>query len=843
MPKNKIPHVAKQQGGKRKRTARSLNATIPVGSTNVRVNQRKNNSPDTNVYLNLPGKGEGSGHPVLIISDTSDDESAKHEAVAEFQQAATRWSYVLSSRMRWADSEKVRHKQSYETQALLSKHGIGPEILKEIVDAGLVEVDIPFGNEKAGWALRSFPWEAVLAIATRDMRSGKDLTVVRHLRRLKSSELREESNNPPTRRSPAPLLYIESVPEQLRQRYSFETERELVRAHFNAAKGHVQSLRNPIRSEIEQRVKAVTPSVVHLAGFDVYQGFELLDIDKEPSSDGYLVRHSCQPGEDTEALGIYQKDDNFYENFEAQALAMALNSGTVKPRLVSCNLSNSSAEIAARCVQEGAEAAIGFQDSFDDRLSELLFATFYRAWGASKWNTTEAFRYAWNVVRGSGLPLQGTGVVLWSARSIQRKLTEGKGLSARQKSTVSVGEIENRLRQQVKRQAKRTKLTPENVRQYVGVDVKPVQGLNYSILHNNGPLFTTFTIFKKDTSLGRIDDIAITVELHVGTETYPFRTHLALDEKEPSKDILSEVKISLASSLGRGVRESVHTSLFVEVFWRGTVLYKTTHRVTLLPIDEWRDDDANRMWLPSFALPRDPAVLSTIDAAQRYLMALEDDSGAGFDGYQRAQPELQGDPVNFFDPVDLQVRAIWSALLYETPLSYINPPPTFTDRSQRLRGPSDVLQGKRGTCIDLALLLASCLEYIEIYPVIFLLETHAFPGYWRHDTFHENFKQAKGVEASLAGQAPGPRTSAPQLHGWYFQKAHYREIVNEVQAGRLVPLETVLLTQRARFADAVDEGHRNLTSKREFDAMIDIQLARTDGRNPVTPLPIKRGES
>ena len=83
--------------------------------------------------------------------------------------------------------------------------------------------------------------------------------------------------------------------------------------------------------------------------------------------------------------------------------------------------------------------------------------------------------------------------------------------------------------------------------------------------------------------------------------------------------------------------------------------------------------------------------------------------------------------------IDAQVRAIWWALVHDYAIGYINPPPSFVENEQRLRTPSEVVQGKRGTCIDLALLLAACLEYIEIYPVIFLLRDHAFPGYWRSE--------------------------------------------------------------------------------------------------------------
>jgi hypothetical protein len=185
------------------------------------------------------------------------------------------------------------------------------------------------------------------------------------------------------------------------------------------------------------------------------------------------------------------------------------------------------------------------------------------------------------------------------------------------------------------------------------------------------------------------------------------------------------------------------------------------------------------------------------------------------------------------------VRAIWSALLHETPLYYINPPPTFTESSQRLRTPSDTIEGRRGTCIDLALLLAACLEYVDIYPAIILLKTHAFPAYWRNATYHTDFKLAKDGADGVGTTSDAP-SAAVQRYGWHLQRGHWPEVVRQVQAGRLVPLETVWLTQRASFADAIDEGLRNLSGRGEFDSMIDVNLARSDKLSPVTPLPIRR---
>jgi hypothetical protein len=272
----------------------------------------------------------------------------------------------------------------------------------------------------------------------------------------------------------------------------------------------------------------------------------------------------------------------------------------------------------------------------------------------------------------------------------------------------------------------------------------------------------------------------------------------------------------------------------IKVEWNGKTRYLDTKPVKLLAVDEWVDTPELDAYLPSFIFPRDRAIAKIIDSAQRYLMALSDDYGAGFDGYQGIDPQVE-DP---FASTDLQVRAIWSALSYDLPLSYINPPPTFTVSSQRLRTPTDVIEGRRGTCIDLALMLAACLEYIGIDPVIFLLKDHAFPGYWRSEETRANFlgMSPTFIAPNLAnGTAAHEGSPVTTPKPWVF--TNFTEIAGLTRSGALVPIETVWLTQRESFWNAVDEGVSNLRSKQEFSSMIDVQYARTNER-PVTPLPI-----
>jgi hypothetical protein len=666
------------------------------------------------------------------------------------------------------------------------------------------------------------PWEYLISTATRDQRGGKTLTVVRHLR---------TSHKPVAPKRPRDWTYIEFAVSTLREKFDFDTERDLVRqaAEVAAIKLRPRVI-DPTRTDLERVLSDVkSGDVVHLAGFDPHQGLQMLeDPNAESAHDGVLVRRSStEVSSEEESPGVTEVVTSF-------SVAKQLTSNGRQPRLVACNLYYSAARTAAMSVALGAEAAIGFQDSFDETLAELFYSTFYQAWRLSKWNTAAAFSYAWEAVRAEKQPLHGSGVVLWCARSIRDTHPAWSRLP-RQESRI----IDERWRGELDKAG--LTLSADNVHDLLEVDIQALPALNYSLLHNDGALFERFTIRKKSIRIGRVHNVHVRINLHVGTDSFPYQTTLELRERQMTTDLHQRIRISLASALTRALRESVRTTLFIEVMWGEETVRRETLPITLLPVDEWVDTDDNRVWLPSFVQPRDPAVGRVIDRAQHYLMAIADDPSMGFSGYQSIDTEspLNAEPSERCSGVDAQVRAIWSALLYDLPLSYINPPPVFSDYSQRLRTPSDVVDGHRGTCIDLALLLASCLEYIEIYPVIFLLPDHAFPGYWRDESYYDQFVEAlRGGNVNLDKRRD--QMPAGQRYSWYLEPPHFREILAEVHAGRLVPLETVGLCEHCGFEEAMERGTGNLTTRRQFQAMLDILSARWDENNRVTPLPILR---
>ncbi|ODC02164.1 hypothetical protein A3197_21050 [Candidatus Thiodiazotropha endoloripes] len=360
------------------------------------------------------------------------------------------------------------------------------------------------------------------------------------------------------------------------------------------------------------------------------------------------------------------------------------------------------------------------------------------------------------------------------------------------------------------------------------LDITPYQRLNYAILHNRGHLFKQFNVTR--TSRNSADKVHVEVVARVGAEEYPYRGSHSTGEVGKPEDIGKYIRIPLSWDYLRTLSETLRTTVYVRITAHDNVIEEKTYQVDVAPLEEWSDTNEDRIWLPSFVLPRDVAVIDAVAGARRYLSALSDDPNAGFDGYQ-SYGLYADDP---YGPVDTQVRTIWTALVLDHRLQYINPPPSYYAKAQRVRSPSEVLRRSHGTCIDLTLLLAACLEYIEIHPVLFLIEGHAFPGYWRSPQQADYFVQ---------GDYPDGETDADELTedmgtpSWMYSKAHLERIYAFVSAGHLVPLESTLLTSNSGFFAACDAGIESLSDPGRFQFLIDVRRARSDPQG-ATPLPI-----
>lgn len=709
-----------------------------------------------------------------------------------FASEAMRWSYVARNRDRWTAGTDPGQNERGPLQAYLDTAQ-----LKAIAEARVVEVGIPSGaTEAEHWPLRVFPWEYALSAATRGLRAGP-LTVIRHLLADDSSG----SAAPVRLQHPAVL---QTAPGRLAQWYDTRAEAELMLSSLGLAQADADHcLPQPTRSAARSWLVRHKPTLLHVAGVDTHQAVSLLGLEEQHPArtlkDGLVLRRADS------ADGV--------DLVEAEDAAALLCAAAAKPDLVVCNVYNSASRIAARCVAKGARYAVGYHDVIEDGLAALFCSTLYRLLAQGNGDMLAAFDGAMKALRAQSGQLRGACIVLWTRQSLLLAPTRAAAPARRQ----PVRKVEPWQRIRVERQLK-----PQ---------------VNYALLHNRQSLFRTLQVFR-DQDAGRIRDIQVTVDLNAGDGAFPFRTTFDLPEGENGRDLTHEVVLPLTSQLIRTQGERIQSSVRLLVSCEGRVVKEETFRIGLSPVDEWQDGDKDEwQWLPSFVLPRDPAVARIIDSAQGVLCALADDPNAGFDGYQSVDATAP-DEAERWGCVDRQVQAIWYALLNAHGLNYINPPPSYGNATQRLRTPSQLLAERRGTCIDLALLLAACLEYVDIWPALFLLRGHAFAGYWRSSELHARFLGMQGLEGVFDGagaKAAANPASAGHSPGYVLAGGQHAEVRDRVYRGELVPLEATWLTQRGAFGSAMTEGRNNLRRAAEFQAMIDLRLARNRG---VTPIPM-----
>lgn len=184
---------------------------------------------------------------------------------------------------------------------------------------------------------------------------------------------------------------------------------------------------------------------------------------------------------------------------------------------------------------------------------------------------------------------------------------------------------------------------------------------------------------------------------------------------------ISPVKLQLQTELLFSLTERLAGTVLVTVSRQGSPIYTFSQDIALLAYDEWSGLDAMPELIAAFVTPNHPALSAVIhDAA---LLLEQWNQTPSFTGYQTQNP----------NQVKLQMAALYTALAQQG-IGYTPPPASFEESGQRVRLPHAVLEQKSGTCLDLAVLYASCLEAVGLHSLIFFTDGHAFCGCWLEDS-------------------------------------------------------------------------------------------------------------
>lgn len=330
----------------------------------------------------------------------------------------------------------------------------------------------------------------------------------------------------------------------------------------------------------------------------------------------------------------------------------------------------------------------------------------------------------------------------------------------------------------------------------VRIDAHPE--VTYAYAHNRVPVVRRLAIgLATGPARGLLD---VTVRLVWSREAKPPAkdVRFAIECPQPGDRpvVLEDVGLRLDDTVMVDLEEAVPARVVVEVAAADDTTQRFEHEVRLLARNQWAYRTEYPELLAAFVQPNHPMVREiTTDAAKRLMAAT---GSTSLEGYQSGPERARAIGAAVFEA--LQARG----------LRYVNPPASF-EASQKVRPLDEVLEVGAGTCIDLACAYASCLQAAGLHPLIWIVSGHAFGGF---QTGPEYLDANAVVDANA--------------------------MITMRDAGLVVPVETVALTNGKPFAAAVQDT-RSRYVPTDLQMMLDVERSHRTGTLPL-PARVVRGD-
>ncbi len=329
----------------------------------------------------------------------------------------------------------------------------------------------------------------------------------------------------------------------------------------------------------------------------------------------------------------------------------------------------------------------------------------------------------------------------------------------------------------------------------LSASVLPV--INYAMQQNGAAAIQSVTIENPtDAALERVTlriaaapEFALTLTRHI--DRIP--AHQSVRILQP--------KLLLNSAFLGAMTEKVTGVLRMTLEQDGAVLAACHVETTVLAFDQWHGLELYPELLAAFVTPNHPALARVLARAAAFLGQWTGDGS--LDGYQSQDPNR----------VLSQGAAVFAALR-ELGVAYVNPPASFEQAGQRVRLSDQVVRQKLGTCLDLALLYASCLEAVGLHPLLIASPSHIFAGVWLEEKM---FPESVQDDFSL--------------------------VTKRLAAGiqEIAVVETTFVTQDGSFDDARKKAEEHM-NRLPIAWILDVHRARM---SHIVPLPqrVQDGEA
>lgn len=257
-----------------------------------------------------------------------------------------------------------------------------------------------------------------------------------------------------------------------------------------------------------------------------------------------------------------------------------------------------------------------------------------------------------------------------------------------------------------------------------------------------------------------------------------------------------KIRIQVDSEYVANINEKVLARVHVELAETDQVIASEDFEIRVWPYSYMYMEPAQMQYLSSFVTPNHPEVTKVVQEASNLLT--EWTGNGAWDAYQ----SIKEDPSR----TRFMVAAIYETIRKRN-INYIVHP-FSADYFQRIRLIDQVISENNGTCLDMTLLFASCIEHIGLNPLLILIKGHIFAGVWLID---DHFSNICIEDNTLITKKT-------------------KEGIDEI-----VLVEcTAMCSNRIGFEDAVKQASANMDN--QFERGIDISCARRNGYLPVPSL-------
>lgn len=247
------------------------------------------------------------------------------------------------------------------------------------------------------------------------------------------------------------------------------------------------------------------------------------------------------------------------------------------------------------------------------------------------------------------------------------------------------------------------------------------EAVNFAMQQNHVPIVREIKITNNTEADIENVKVTITTDPDIADE-WDINIPILLTGQEYKLD---KINLHLSATRLFELTERVNGSIIIQVSNEADALVQEKYDVAFLSYDEWSGAYTYPEFLAAFVTPNHPYVFELLKKAEPLLA--EWTGSPSFTGYQS----------NNHNVVLKQIAAIYGALQQEN-ITYCAPPASFEKDGQKIRLCSAIKEQKLGTCLDLSLLYASCLEAIGLNPMIIVVKGHAFVASWlENESFAE----------------------------------------------------------------------------------------------------------